>query len=155
MKRVTPGLEAERWVVLVTDGLTVAYPPEVYVDERAAESEAERWAWLLARDTRRGIERPFEGRWEIGDYWVRMLRVELVEDETGELWVGTHWTRDGFPDPEAAIFVEEAEARAWVMSPGSAHVRTGNHETPWSAGAVHKLRGEEEYSEAHRAKLVR
>jgi hypothetical protein len=142
-------------VVLVTDGFTVAYPPEVYVEEDAAESEAERWAWLLARDMRRGIERPFEGRWEIGDYWVRMLRVELVDDETGELWIGTHWTRDGFPDPEAEMFAEEAEARTWVMTPGSARVRTGSHETPWSVGAVHMFRGEEEYSEAHRAKVVR
>ena len=40
-----PSVDAH-WVVLVTDGTVVSYPPEIYHSSSRASMEAERWAWL-------------------------------------------------------------------------------------------------------------
>src|SRR3990170_5670116 len=71
-RRMHPHSNRQRWVLLVTEGLMVAYPPELYAERAVAERECERWAWLLAAKLQTAVERPFEGRWEIGEHWVRL-----------------------------------------------------------------------------------
>lgn len=148
------GLNYERWVLLVTDGLVIEFAPEVYRDEILAEREGERWAWILAQGNEARLERPFEGRWEIGDHWVRVVPSQLLEDETSETWVCTYWTRDGYPDPEAELFTNRESARDWVVTPAPGRLRSELRETPWFFGATYMVRGEEEYAVAHLAKVV-
>jgi hypothetical protein len=154
MAMLRGGLECERWVLLVTDGLVIEYAPEVYRDEHVAERESERWARILSQGIESKIERPFEGRWEIGDHWVRLVPSQLFEDETSETWVGTYWTRDGYPEPEAALFTSRQSARDWVVTPAAGRLSSGLLETPWYFAATYKIRGEEEYAVAHLAKVV-
>ena len=99
--------DGEWWVLLVTDGFTVEFPPELYREREDAEREAERWARVLSRAYREPIERPFEGRWQVGDRWIRVTHSFLPE-EGSQIWVGTYWGRDGSPEPEAALFAAQA-----------------------------------------------
>ena len=145
--------EPLRWVLLVTDGMAMAYPAEVYADERAAEREGERWAWLLSNGRRLPVERPFPGRWEIGDFWVRLVQT-FLHDESPEIWVGTYWTRHGFPEPEAALFSDRAEAKEWAITPPRDGLVSEVHETPWFVAATFKIHGTEEDAIVQLAKVV-
>jgi hypothetical protein len=154
MTGVTRGFHGERWLVLVTDGLTIAFPPEVYRLPHHAEEEGERWAWLLAQGRQDAIKRPFEGRWEIDDHWVRLLHLQGIDDDASELWIGTYWTRGGYPDPEAETFSNHDEAREWALQPASGRVLTEVSETPWSTAVTFRVRDYEEYAVVHRAKVM-
>lgn len=140
-------------VLLVTDGFTVEYPPEVYVDEQTAESEGERWSWLLARDEQARIERPFPGRWEIGDHWVRLIPVRMAED-VDEMWVGTYWTWHGSPGLEAELFANAEAAKEWVLTPPLGGLVVEVLQTPWTVGASYRVRDGQEEAVAHRAKVI-
>lgn len=139
------------WVVLVTRGLSAAFPPEIYTDRAAAEREAERWALALADGA--PVRRPFPGRWEVDEVWVRLVPARRATAH-GQLWVGTHWTPDGYPEPEAVVFAGRAEAHRWASSPpvGGRGVRL--HETPWTVMASFAVRGGEADTEVHLAKVV-
>jgi hypothetical protein len=143
--------EPSRWVLLVTDGTIIEYPPEVYVSEKLAQLEAERWAWLLSGGGWGEIVRPFEGRWEVGDKWIRLVQ-SIVEHESEEVWVGTYWGRDGSPDPEAELFATRDTAREWALDPVPGAISVDVYERPWFIGATYLVRGEEEYAVVHRAK---
>ena len=143
----------EWWVLLVTDGFTVELPPELYRNRDRAEREGDRWAHLLSVRTGNAIERPFEGRWEIGDHWVRLVDSFLPE-EWPEVWVGTYWGRDGSPEPEAALFTAVADARAWALEPAPGRLAYETHETPWSIAVTYKVRGGDEEAEVHLGKVV-
>ena len=149
--RVRP--DGEWWVLVVTDGLTIEFPPELYRDHDAAHSEGERWARALSRRSRSPIERPFEDRWQVGDEWIRLTHSFLPE-EGSEIWAITYWTRDGYPEPEAELITDAAEARAWVLEARAGAVLLESHDTPWSATAGFQVRGGEEEAEAHRCKVV-
>lgn len=139
------------WVVLVTEGLSVTFPPEVYTDTATAEREAERWAVALAKGVR--IRRPFPHRWELGEIWVRLVPARKPAVQ-GELWVGTHWTPDGYPEPEAVVFAEHVEARRWATSPPSGGKLVLLHESPWAVTASFAVRGGQADTEVHLAKVV-
>jgi hypothetical protein len=145
--------DGEWWVLLVTDGFTVEFPPELYREREEAEREAERWARALARANREHIERPFEGRWQMGDRWIRVTHSFLPE-EGSQIWVGTYWGRDGSPDPEAALFADSADAREWALEPPAGGLPIESHETLWSVMARYRVRGGEEEAEVHRAKVL-
>lgn len=142
-----------RWTLLVTTGNVVTYPPEVYTDERVAEREGERWAWILSNAGRVPVERPFPGRWEVGDWWVRLVQA-LLHDESPDIWVGTHWTRHGFPEPEAELFADRAKAKEWAITPPRGGMVYEVHETPWLVAATFKVHGTEEDSIVQLAKVV-
>lgn len=145
--------EPIRWVLLVTEGLSMAFPAEVYSDERVAEREAERWAWRLSGGGRTQVERPFAGRWEVGDFWIRLVLAFLYEEES-EIWVGTHWTRYGDPEPEAELFADRSDARAWAITPPPGAVVSEIHETPWSVSATFKVHGTNAASVVQLGKVV-
>jgi hypothetical protein len=130
-----------------------AFPAEVYADERVAEREGERWAWTLSAGGRVPVERPFPGHWEVGDLWVRMVQTFLHEDAQ-EIWVGTYWTRHGYPEPEAELFSDRAQAKEWATTPPSGGVVFEIRETPWHVAATFKVRGTEEDSIVQLAKVV-
>lgn len=106
------------WVVLVTGGTVVEYPPELYLDRERGEEEAERWAWILSGAGWVDVKRPFVGRWQVNDRWVRLVEISLPSSASlEELWIGTYWDRDGNPDPEARILRGRAAAKKWVDMP--------------------------------------
>ncbi len=131
----------------------MAYPAEVYSDERVAEREAERWAWVLSNGRQVSVDRPFPGRWEVGGTWVRLVEADIYA-VSPEIWVGTHWTRDGYPEPEAALFADRAEARTWATTPPAQSVLSRVHSTPWLVAATFTVRGDEEDSIVQLAKVV-
>jgi len=147
-------LDPRRWVLLVTEGLTVAYPPEIYRERTMAEREAERWAWLFSIASELPIERPFEGRWQVGEHWIRLVDAHMYEEKSDEIWVGTYWTRDGLPDPEAELFASREEAREWAVTPSAGRVLRELHELPWSVSAAFQIRDEQEEASVHLAKVV-
>jgi len=149
---VEPEPRKSAWVVLVTEGTVIDYPPEVYESESRAGCEAERWAWVLSGGGWAPVERPFPGRWKVGDREVRLVRVSCPEERAEELWVGTYWTRDGYPDPEAELVASEAEAREWAAEPVGDVKPSSIDETPWFIAATFEVRGEEEYAAVHVAK---
>lgn len=138
--------------MLVTDGTVIAYPPEIYRSHVRAVLESERWAWLLSGEGVLAIQRPFEDRWSVADRDVRLVEVDRRET-FGSPWVGTYWTRDGVPDPEAVVFRDESGARAWVRDPPALGLLEPRvFDTAWSSAGIYIVRGEEEYAVAHLAR---
>ena len=144
----------EWWVLLITDGFTVELPLELYRKRDRAEREGDRWAHLLSMRSGEPIERPFEGRWEIGDHWTRLVNSSVPEEGGSEVWVGTYWGRDGSPEPEAALFGDVADARAWALEPAPGRLAYETHETPWSIAVTYKVRGGDEEAEVHLGKVL-
>jgi hypothetical protein len=146
------GPRHEAYVVMVTSGTIIEYPPEIYRSLSVASDEAERWASLLGARSRRQVKRPFEGRWETGDFDVRLVTTDVTGlDPTREWWVGTHWSADGSPEPEALLLSGKVAAREWVeLEPG----RSVNelHETRWTISASFGPE-DDEISVAHVAKI--
>jgi hypothetical protein len=149
-----PLTDTRMWVVLVTDGAVVSYPPEIYRSLSRAVLEAERWAWLSAGEGLVEVDRPFDDRWTVGERDIRLVETDPREAIVTP-WVGPYWTRDGAPDPEAVILDGEIDARKWVREPTRGSLEEPRiFDTPWSSAAVYVVRGEEEYAVAHLAKVV-
>jgi len=145
--------DGEWWVLLVTDGLRVEFPPELYRDREQAEREGNRWAHLLSARYGEPIERPFEGRWQIEGHWVRLV-YSFLPEESSEIWVGMYWGRDESPEPEAALFAYAVDARAWAREPPAGGCPIESHETRWSVFARYEVRGGEAEAEVHECKIV-
>ena len=139
----------ETWVILITDGTVIEYPPEGYDSVDHARSEARRWAWILSGMGWLPIEESQEDRWSVGDRDVRLVRGEGTGD-----WVGTFWTWDGYPDPEAALFSGRAAASTWVTTPIDTLEPLSVTENDWAIVATFERGGEEAYAVAHRLKRV-
>jgi hypothetical protein len=147
--------EVNAWVLLITDGTVIEYPPELYRSYQRASFEAERWAWVLSGAGWREIERPFGGRWSIGDKDVRLVPVDTEAPSANEFWVGTFWTRDGAPNPEAIVLANREEAEDWVTAPPEgAASSVPETSLPWLLSVTHRRGEHEECSVAHRAKVV-
>jgi hypothetical protein len=143
------------WALLVTGGTIIEYPPELYVDEDRATNEAERWAWVLSGAGWLEIERPFPGRWQIGEHDVRLASLRPAVATSNPWWIGTFWDRGGMPDPEALLLPGRQEALDWVRRPPvGSDSAIEMQETDWFLSATYLSHGEEEYAVAHLAKLV-
>lgn len=141
------------WAVLVTRGLSVAFPPELYGSPGRASLEAERWAAALASEGTEAVQ-PFEDRWEAGDFEVRLVEIEWLP--VAQPWIGTFWDRSGNPDPEALLLDGRADALAWISVPIAADGGTPSFfEEPWQLAGSTLVRGEEVHAVAHLAKVVR
>lgn len=150
---VTEGISA--WVLLVTDGTTLEAAPEVFLDEEIARFFAENWAWFLSSAGDFRVERPFEGRLQVGHRDVRLVRATLPSPASNELWVGTHWTEDGYPDPEATLLPGFKAAQAWATAPLHASPPDEVNSSRWHVAATFRRGDEEAYSVAYAAKVVR
>jgi len=146
----------EHWVVMVTDGTVVAFPPEIYESRELAFSEAERWRQTVSGPCEDQRELHDAPPWHVGDFTVRLIEVSASPAEPNFLWVGTYWTADGYPDPEALLLRDRAAARAWVLDPPAGFEQAiDTNESEWFVGSTYLDRGEETYAVAHRAKQVR
>jgi hypothetical protein len=138
------------WVILITDGTVIEYPPEGYDSFDTARDEARRWAWIISGMGWIPIEQSADDRWIVGDRDVRLVH---VEGEGG--WVGTFWTWDGYPDPEATLLHDRTTARAWVTAPLQDVLNpVAVEENEWMIVATFDRGGEEAYAVVHRIKLV-
>jgi hypothetical protein len=138
------------WVLLITDGVVIEYPPEAYPSRESAEDEARRWAWILSGMGWLPIEQPFPDRWTVGERDVR-----IVEAAGEGSWVGTFWTWDGYPDPEAMLLAGRNEAESWVSAPLHGVLEpSALVENEWSIVATFERRGDEAYAVAHRLKRL-
>jgi hypothetical protein len=138
------------WVILITDGTVIEYPPEAYEAAEQARSEAQRWAWVISGMGWLPIEKTAADRWLVGDRDVRLVHADGEGD-----WVGTFWTWDGYPDPEATLLVGRTEARSWVTAPvhGTLEPLTVE-ENDWMIVATFERKGEGAFAVAHRLKRV-
>ena len=143
------------WALIITDGTVVEFPVEVYIDGDRAQRESERWASALSDIVRQPIERPFEGRWEVGGLDLRLVKCSVDSfNQDDEWWVGTHCTADGHPEPEALLLPGRAAARDWVLvQPGDLPLMSfdDGREAISAAYGVGDL---ESFSVAHLAKVV-
>ena len=137
------------WVLLVTDGTVIEYAPEAYDEHAAAEDEARRWAWILSGMGWLPVDGPFEDRWHVGDHEIRI--VEAAGEGT---WVGTFWTWDGAPDPEAALFATREEARAWATGSLAGIAPASLSENEWCVIAVFARGDDEAYAVVNRLKRL-
>lgn len=141
------------WVVIVTDGTVIEFAPELYPSHDRALREARRWAWLLSAGSDIEIVEPFEGRLEVGIRDVRIVEVERPESAS-EPWIGTFWTSDGYPDPEAVVLDDRPDAEQWVSSPLHGMPPESINRSPWHLAATFLVRGQEAYAVAHLAKVI-
>lgn len=145
----------ELFAVIVTEGVALEYPPELYETRSQATLEAERWAWILSGTGWLEVERPFDGRWTVGERDVRLLRVVADRESRDGYWIGQYWTKDGVPDPEALMLGSRDEAQNWVMeSPPGADSAIETIEMPWFLSATYRFGEEEAYAVASLAKFV-
>ena len=141
------------WALVITEGVVTLYPPELYLRLQRAVLEAERWAWILSGNGLMEVSRLSHDRWEVDERDVRLVEVAM---EVGELepWVGTFWTKDGYPDPEAAVFRSREEAREWAVAPIGELTPALVDESAWFIAATFLERYSESYAVAHLAKVV-
>ena len=145
-----------QWVVLITDGTIIEYPPELYESQARAQLEAQRWAWILSAYGQFPIRQPFEGRWEAGIRDIRLVDIDGSSALNHHPWIGTFWTTDGYPDPEATLLDGRDDAIAWAREPlKGGLVPTTFAATNWSIAATFVIKGEEAYAVANLAKIVR
>jgi len=144
------------WVLLVTDGLAIEFPPEFYRSPSLAHAEAEHWAWCLSSPGGFAVRRPFAGRWEVGIRDIRVIELSVRADiDANDAWVGTHWTRHGYPEPDGVFLESRQAARHWVESPPAPDSTSGAlHEGEWMVSCTFGTGDREEESVAHRLKVV-
>jgi hypothetical protein len=138
------------WVILVTDGTVIEYPPEAYSSQEAARSEARRWAWIISGMGWLSVEESADDRWTVGDRDVRVVHADGEGD-----WVGTFWTWDGYPDPEATLLLDRTAAKTWVTARlHGVLAPVAVEENDWMIVATFDRNGEEAYAVAHLLKPV-
>lgn len=143
------------FAVIVTEGVALEYPPELYKTRSRAILEAERWAWILSGTGWLEVERPFGGRWTVGDRDVRLLEILTDVEPRNDNWVGQYWTKDGVPDPEALLLGSRDDALSWVVEPPvGAGPAIETIDKPWFVSATYGFGDEEAYAVASLAKYI-
>ncbi len=146
----------KRWVVMITDGTVIAFPPEIYEVQEAAVSEAERWRQTLAHLKGHEVETGEGPPWEVGDLMVRLVQLGGSAAQLDGAWIGTYWTADGYPDPEALLLADRTAALAWVLEPPAGFEPAIDvNASQWFVSATYMDRGEETYAVASQARQIR
>jgi hypothetical protein len=145
---------SQMWAILITGGTVVEYPPELYRSPERAGLEAERWAWILSGAGWAEIERPFDGRWQVGEREVRLVAAESESTTLDQPWVCTFWTPEGSPEPEALIVDGLRQAREWATTFIGGIEPTRLDESRWHVAATFGIGDRESYAVAHLAKVV-
>jgi hypothetical protein len=144
------------WLLIVTDGLAIEFPPEIYLSEREANRGGEFWSWVLSGPDRSEVDLPFPGRWQVGFRDIRLSTCEVDDLDVGVgWWAGIHWTSHGFPDPEGVVLRGRDDARAWCIAPLDGDPPDSVRESDWMIEAEFPGHDVPETSVVARAKVVR
>ena len=74
---------------------------------------------------------------------------------TGNSWVGTYWTEDGLPEPEATLLADREASRRWVLEDPRGNPPAQFVEQPWWLAATYsRPNGDEAYAVAWLGKVV-
>jgi hypothetical protein len=143
------------WLLVITKGVRVWMPPEVYLESALALREVRRWISVLSR-TRSSPTAALEGLIRLP----RNAALHLAEMEFPEswraspLWVCLRWSSAPDATLQTAIMsLDSDEARVWVKQRSRADVDPGadpelRFESSWErAGVVH-------HAAAHRLKRI-
>ena len=144
------------WVLMITEGTVLAFPPEIYETDNHAMREAARWRQTVSKPGH-GLPDPDDGPpWDVGDFMVRLIKLSVAPVDFDDSWVASYWTTDGYPDPEAVLLADRAAALEWVMEPPAGFgppIETFQSEL--FVASTYLDRGEEAYAVAHVAKRIR
>jgi hypothetical protein len=139
------------WVVAITEGTELRFPPEVYPTLSRATHEAYHWRWFLSRADEAKSTEVTEGHWRVGRVHVHLAPATLPSSPPGlELWVGFQ-TRGPASQPRFALFASRGEARTWVLS-GSRLMKRASREQPLCTTAQYGSDKTELWVGCHRAK---
>ena len=141
------------WLLLITKGLGVWMPPEVYLERGMASREANRWISVLSRRQAllvvgRSVSVPLSGQAKL--YVARKLFPE--QWRACPIWVGVRWSQKPGAAPRLELMAMDLdEATAWVQARSKRALDPGPRsdfriESTWDRSGVR------EYTAAHRVK---
>ena len=98
------------WILIVTRGLKVWLPPEVYLQHDLAVREAERWRVTLR------LPAVNPSGFSPNARCLHLLPSMFPEPwRACPVWVGVTWTERSYPRPRIALMpVDEQEAASWL-----------------------------------------
>jgi hypothetical protein len=106
------------WLLVITNGLRVWIPPELYLESRMANREARRWILTLSRrrppaDPLRAA--PIKLR---ANMLLHVIETDFVEPwRACPLWVGVRWSERSHPRLSSELMAADAEeATSWIRS---------------------------------------
>lgn len=111
------GAVRDCWVVIVTKGLRVWLPPEVYLQTKVAAREITRWVGVLSKGRTLPAGEPIESPVRAGrDVLLHVVPTGFLEPwHACPVWVGVHWSRSTYPKLDTKLFVASSEeAHEWV-----------------------------------------
>jgi hypothetical protein len=144
------------WVLLVTRGMQIHLPPEMYTNLDQAEDEARRWLTILfgwRPTTRRAVS---TGVVRVGrEYSMHLIHFELPDPwRAGSMWLGTEWGERSFPRMRSTLLPGDFR-RAYSWASGKLVFRGGNCRTsPWLVAGRYKRGGRSRYIAASRIKRI-
>ena len=110
------------WVLMVTRGLKVWLPPEVYLQRSLAEREVERWREWLRLPT---VQPRFSDRAR----YLYLVTTEFPDSwRACPVWVGISWSTKTYPRFRSELMAaDEREAAVWLRrrAPKGVSVRPG------------------------------
>ena len=110
------------WVLIVTRGLSVWLPPEVYLQRNLAERESKRWRATLRLPT---VQPELSERAR----YLHLVATEFPDSwRACPVWIGMSWSRKTYPRFRSELMAaDEDEATSWLRrrTPEGLSVRPG------------------------------
>lgn len=97
------------WVLVVTRGLSVWLPPEVYLQHSLAERESKRWRTTLRLPT-------VQPRWSQRARYLHLVTTEFPDSwRACPVWFGMSWSLRTYPRFRSELMAaDEEEAALWL-----------------------------------------
>jgi hypothetical protein len=97
------------WVLVVTRGLSVWLPPEVYLQRSLAERESKRWRTTLRLPT-------VQPRWSQRARYLHLVTTEFPDSwRACPVWFGMSWSLKTYPRFRSELMAaDEEEAALWL-----------------------------------------
>ncbi len=143
------------WLIIITKGLRVWMPPELYIVRSLAVREARRWVEALSR--RHAREDPVAA----SPIHLRdQVLLHVIETDFEEpwrscpLWIGIRWSERSYPRLKLELMAADAdEALAWIRSQ-SRNPLMGSNESEVRLECSFERRGVRSHIAAHRVKRL-
>jgi hypothetical protein len=102
------------WLIIITKGLRVSMPPEVYLERRMAARERRRWITTFKPGADAVLDSspvPLGSR-----RLLHVIETDFLEPwRACPLWIGVRWSGQSFPRLSAHLLAADSEeAAAWV-----------------------------------------